>query len=156
MTRYMKFEDVLEALNEIRCSDCSCEKPLDCSLCQIGAVYKQILTKPTYLDVAPRTEIANEIIDYIAELTEITEYLKRFDQYYQIGYCQAMNVILGGLGELKKKYTQGIVNKEEKGKCTCNECFHNCTTFCDFEHHCRKKFMELDEETDRRLGLISE
>lgn len=58
-----------------------------------------------YKDYVPRAEIANEIIDYIAELTEITEYLKRFDQYYQIGYCQAMNVILGGLGELKRKYS---------------------------------------------------
>ena len=56
-------------------------------------------------DVVPKSEVATEIIDYIAELTEITDYLKRFDQYYQIGYCQAMNVILNGLAELKKKYS---------------------------------------------------
>jgi hypothetical protein len=56
-------------------------------------------------DVVPKSEVATEIIDYIAELTEITDYLKRFDQYYQIGYCQAMNVILSGLAELKKKYS---------------------------------------------------
>lgn len=38
-----------------------------------------------------------------------------------------------------------------KDKCSCNTCFHNCTTWCDFQEHCKKKFMESDDETDRRL-----
>ena len=61
MARYIKFEDVLSALNEVRCSDCYCEKPLDCALCQIGAIHRQILTKTVILDAAPKSEVAREI-----------------------------------------------------------------------------------------------
>lgn len=64
MARYMKFEDVLDALNETRCSDCSCEKPLDCSFCQIGDVHMHILRKTVYLDVVPK-EIINQIFEDI-------------------------------------------------------------------------------------------
>ena len=64
MARYMKFEDVLDALNETRCSDCSCEKPLDCSLCQIGDVHMHILGKTVYLDVVPKA-IVNQIFEDI-------------------------------------------------------------------------------------------
>ena len=38
-----------------------------------------------------------------------------------------------------------------KPKCSCDTCFHNCTTWCDFQSHCKKNFMESDEETDKRL-----
>ena len=35
---------------------------------------------------------------------------------------------------------------------SCNECFHNCGEWCDFESHCKKKFGESDSETDSRLA----
>lgn len=40
-----------------------------------------------------------------------------------------------------------------KPKCSCYTCFHNCGTWCDFEHHCKKKFKESDRKTDKRLRL---
>ena len=68
MARYMKFEDVLNALSEVRCSDCTNDKPLDCSFCQIGVIHRQILAKTVYLDVAPKSEVAREIFEEIDEI----------------------------------------------------------------------------------------
>lgn len=36
--------------------------------------------------------------------------------------------------------------------CECNKCFHNCGVWCDFESHCKKKFMESDRKTDKRIA----
>lgn len=94
MARYIKFEDVLEALDEIRCSDCSYEKPLDCSLCQISSVHKQILTKPVYFDVAPVKEIFEEI-DKI-----ILRYLN--DKEYSTGE------MVYDLDQLKERYAKNL------------------------------------------------
>ena len=37
-------------------------------------------------------------------------------------------------------------------ECSCTTCFHNCRTFCDFQTHCIKKFMEPDAETEKRYS----
>ena len=44
-----------------------------------------------------------------------------------------------------------MILEELKDKCECDNCFHNCGIWCDFEGHCKKKFMETDAETDNRL-----
>lgn len=41
--------------------------------------------------------------------------------------------------------------KHLKPKCSCDTCFHNCTTWCDFQSYCKKRFMESDKKTDKRL-----
>lgn len=97
MERYIKFEDVLEALNEIRCSDCSCEKPLDCALCQIGVIHKQILTKHIYLNIAPKSEVAKEIIGEI-----LLNHTPNVDGFFTMHESE--------LDELKRKYTEGSGN----------------------------------------------
>lgn len=46
------------------------------------------------------------------------------------------------------------IKKLFKPKCTCDGCFHNMSgKWCDFEHHCKKKFKEPDKKTDKRLAL---
>ena len=43
--------------------------------------------------------------------------------------------------------------KMTKEKCACDECFNNCTHFCDNIKNCKKdKFMEPDRITDARLA----
>ena len=55
-------------------------------------------------DVAPRAEVAREIINYIAPQCKfVTSDNIEFD----IGYVTAMNKVLAMLVELKKKYTEG-------------------------------------------------
>ena len=46
MARYMKLDDVLDAINEVRCSDCSNDGSRDCPLCQVHPIHRKILTKP--------------------------------------------------------------------------------------------------------------
>lgn len=95
-------------------------------------------------DYRKASDVTREIVEVIENITE---------DFYPTEWHRGYNDALRDLAGVFKKR---IVDEEEKGECTCNKCFHNCTTFCDFEHYCKKKFMELDEETDKRLGLISE
>lgn len=50
-------------------------------------------------------QVAKQIVDEIIKLTETPYNFNQYNIDYQIGYCQAMNVILSGLVELKKKYS---------------------------------------------------
>lgn len=44
-----------------------------------------------------------------------------------------------------------LLDDTPKDDCECEKCFHNCTTFCDFQHYCKKMFKESDMMTDIRL-----
>ena len=44
-----------------------------------------------------------------------------------------------------------LLDGTPKDDCECEKCFHNCTTFCDFQHYCKKMFNEPDMVTDIRL-----
>ena len=96
MARYMKFEDVLDALNESRCSDCSNEESINCSICQTHEVYRQILTKPVLLDVVPKSEVAREIFEEIEK-----------NECHDISGKTTMYMLFAEeFAELKKKYTE--------------------------------------------------
>ena len=133
MARYIKFEDVLNALNEVRCSDCTNDKPLDCSLCQIGAIHRQILAKTVYLDVVPKSEVERlqNILDSYAlqygtvmdkhiviEKTRAEVAREIFEEIERLlGFNSLQGDIFTGkyfdseletdIAELKKKYTEG-------------------------------------------------
>jgi hypothetical protein len=44
--QYVKLDDVLTAIDECRCSDCSNKAPLPCSFCQFRDVYKKVIDLP--------------------------------------------------------------------------------------------------------------
>ena len=73
MARYIKLEDVLETLDDVRCDGCSNDRPNGCPLCQYQDVYNQIVKIPT-CDVVPRSEV---------------EHWKEEANKYQTLWCQA-------------------------------------------------------------------
>lgn len=58
---------------------------------------------PTY-DVAPKSEVAREIITEIADSCKGEDF-KNID--FAIGYISAMNKVLAKLAEIKRRYTEG-------------------------------------------------
>lgn len=46
MEEYIKLSDVLNILNECRCSDCTNDKPQSCELCQFQDFYNKLMKEP--------------------------------------------------------------------------------------------------------------
>lgn len=57
-----------------------------------------------------------------------------------------------------REYEDAIIRRNEViaeyTHCECDECIHNCRSWCDISHHgwCDKKYGETDVQTDRRLA----
>lgn len=68
IVQYVKLDDVLSAIDECRCSDCSNEAPLPCSLCQFRDVYKKVIILPVINNIPEQDK--EELVDRIASHME--------------------------------------------------------------------------------------
>jgi DNA repair ATPase RecN len=101
MARYIDAEHLMQKLS--RMID-FCEKHKVSGLNALFQMGDAIMDCPT-ADVAPKSEVAIEIIQDIAKACAPHDHhLNSLD--FEIGYITAMNQVLAQLEEIKKKYTE--------------------------------------------------
>ena len=105
MPRYINEDEFVAWVKQHWCSDCNNDNGLRCRACWLDDAI-DIVEEAPEADVAPRSEVAREIFEWIEELAKIYTFPVVKSGAVEIAKEPFWCIEPSDLAELKKKYTE--------------------------------------------------